>query len=365
MTWRLALPLWSKIVVWGAMVVACVEGAHGVPLKIAAGVLMALAAVGVHVTNRPLPDTAQAWVAAAACGLGIATVILAPNGVGEVPMFLAVARFPFGFDSRIGIAFTVAASLGVAGTIAWLSSSPAGALAGFGVPMLVQRSMDHRALVAERDRAQALLAELQAGREAEAQAAALQERSRIARDMHDVLAHSLAGLSLQLQAARTVAAQQGDVLGPLDKAADLARDGLAEARAAVGALRGPVGLGVEEIPALVERFPGAATVAVDGTPGELDGEAGHAVYRAVQEALTNAARYAPGAPVTVTLTWTPELLRVSVADTGRPRDREPVASLGSGLGLSGMAERLRPVHGAVRAGPGTDGGWRVEIEVRR
>src|SRR6185312_17164911 len=158
------------------------------------------------------------------------------------------------------------------------------------------------------------------------------------------LAHSLAGLSLQLQAARAVAAKEGasaDVLGPLDRAADLARDGVAEARAAVGTLRDPVGLGVTDLGALVDRHPGDAQLHVTGTPALVAPEAGHAVYRAVQEALTNAARYAPGSAVTVTQRWGPESLEVVVADSGPAPDREVVRGQGTGLGLAGMAERIQ------------------------
>jgi signal transduction histidine kinase len=228
------------------------------------------------------------------------------------------------------------------------------------------RAGEQQALIAERDRAQALLAEVQAGREAEAEAAALQERGRIAREMHDVLAHTLAGLSLQLQAVRAVAAREGvppEVLDPLDKAATLAQDGLAEARSAVGALRDPVGLGMDALPALVERHPGAATLEAVGRPSGLAPEAGHAVYRAVQEALTNAARYAPGSPVTVRLSWAPDGLTAQVADSGAAVGRNAPAAQGSGLGLAGMDERVRAVGGTVRAGPRDGGGWQVVVHV--
>jgi signal transduction histidine kinase len=361
--WRLPVPGWLRYVIWAAIIAATVGGTHSVPLKIASGILMVLAVAGLQLIDHLDGSAGRGWLVVAVCAAGVAATLLVPNGVGEVPAFIAVTRFPYGFDSRAGQAFTIVATVAVGGAVAWISSSYAGALAGLGVPMLVQRASDQRALVAERDRAQALLAELQAGREAETQAAALRERGRIARDMHDVLAHSLAGLSLQLQAARAVAAGHGDVLGPLDRAAELARDGLAEARAAVSALRDPVGLGLADVPTLVSRYPGAATLAVTGDAGTVAPEAGHAVYRAVQEALTNAARYAPGARVEVTLAWTAAALRVTVADTGRPRDREPVPSLGTGLGLAGMDERIRAAGGTLQAGPRPGGGWQVVVQV--
>jgi signal transduction histidine kinase len=362
--WRLPVPLWVRLLIWAVIATAAISGAHPLRLQVACGVLMALAAIGLQVIDGARTVAVRAGLVAGICAAGLAAALVAPKtGLGEVPAFVAVSRFPYGFDSRAGQAFTVLATAAVAATTGWISGSYVGALAGFGVPMLVQRAADQRALVAERDRAQALLAELQVGREAEAQAAALRERSRIARDMHDVLAHSLAGLSLHLQAARAVATQGGDVVAPLDRAAELARDGLGEARALVSALRDPDALGLDAMPALVERHPGAATLTVTGAPGTTPPDAGAAVYRAVQESLTNAARYAPGSPVHVRLAWEPTALRLTVSDTGRPPDREPVASLGSGLGLAGMDERIRAVGGAVRAGPLPDGGWQVAVRI--
>jgi signal transduction histidine kinase len=131
----------------------------------------------------------------------------------------------------------------------------------------------------------------------------------------------------------------------------------------VGALRDPAGLGLAELPALVARHPGAVTLETRGVPAEVTAAAGHAVYRAVQEALTNAARYAPGSPVRVELRWVEQGLRVSVTDSGPARDRSVVAGQGTGLGLAGMDERLRAVGASLRAGPRPDGGWEILIDV--
>ena len=92
------------------------------------------------------------------------------------------------FKGRAGIVVTGIVAIAFAVGIVWIANSAVGVLAGLGVPMLAQRRLDQEELQAERDRALALLAELEAARDAQAQAAALEERGRIAREMHDVLA---------------------------------------------------------------------------------------------------------------------------------------------------------------------------------
>ena len=357
-------PLWWRVPAWTAITVASVAQTHGTAERIATGVLMALAAVALQFVQADRPALRRAALLITTIA-GLAACFTAPQGLAEIFVVVAASRATSAFEGRALTWFVVLDTVAFALTVGAITHSYPGLLAGLGIPALVQRAVEHRDLVRERDRATALLAEVQRGRESEARAAALQERGRIAREMHDVLAHSLAGLSVQLQAVRAVAARERvgpAVLEPLDKAATLARDGLAEARTVVSTLRDPVGLGLAELPALVERHPGDAALTVEGTPGAVSGEAGHAVYRAVQEALTNAARYAPGTTVRVALSWLPSHLAVDVVDTGPGTDRTAVAGVGTGLGLAGMGERLTAVGGSVHAGP--DGaGWRVTLDV--
>jgi signal transduction histidine kinase len=294
-------------------------------------------------------------------------MLIATGGLGEIPVLVAAARLPFAFPPRTTRALSAVGAVGFGAAVAYASGSIAGLAAGVGVPLLVTRSEQRRELVTERDRARALLAELEATRAAEAQSLALRERARIARDMHDVLAHTLAGLSLQLQAARAAAQRSGagpELAEPLERAADLARDGLAEARSAVGALREPPEHGIGELPALVARFPGDVKLSLDGG-ADLSQHAANAVYRAVQEALTNATRYAPGSPVRVAVCDEAAELVATVEDEGPAPGHETLAGLGSGLGLAGMRERLAEVGGTVTAGPRPGSGWRVEIRVPR
>ncbi len=341
---------------------------------------MAAAEAGLLLGRHAAPPGALAGLALAVVA-GFAALLLASSGLGEVPILVAAARLPRVLPAprRVAVVLAVAVLFGVG--IAYVSGNVVGLLAGYGVWLLAQRTVQSAALEAERDRAVGLLAEVEASRDTQAEAAASGERARIAREMHDVLAHSLAGLSLQLQAVRAVAVREGvadAVTVPLERAADLAREGVAEARAAVGVLSGPAapdGRGIGDVEGLVARFPGSAGHTVTGAAQPLSGAAGHAVYRAVQESLTNAARYAPGARVAVALDWSATRLVATVSDEGAARTTslDPVrgaapgfgagaGTAATGSGLAGMAARLEQVGGRLTAGPAGDG-WLVRIVV--
>jgi signal transduction histidine kinase len=219
----------------------------------------------------------------------------------------------------------------------------------------------------QRDRADQLVLDLERSRQAEKAAAALAERARLSREMHDVLAHTLSGLVLHLEALALRARRDSSPLvDGLERSHALARDGLREARDAVRALRGGGFGGVSGLPALVEEHKRSTDVpcslVVEGSPRPLDAEAGMALYRGVQEALANARKHAVGAPVEVRLFWSDEeaALQVVTAATGVPH--EHLDRSGLGAGLQGLAERAALVGGDFRAGP-TEEGFRVELHV--
>lgn len=364
-------PSWWLTFAWLAMGVGTVWSVHrtqwGLDLtgtRVLAACLFVVAALAVHAVGERFSYGPPATGVLIATLAGLLTILVAPSGLGEVPVYVVASRIPYAFPGRSARWVVVIDTVATSAVIGYVSHSIAGCLAGIGIPFLAQRALDRRALIEQRDRAQALLAEVQAGREAETQAAALRERGRIAREMHDVLAHSLAGLSLQLQAARLVAQKEGAgpaVLEPLDRAAALARDGLAEARSAVGTLNDPTLRGVSEIPGLVHGHAGAS-LTVSGAERPLSPSAAHAIYRAIQESLTNAARYAPGSSVRVTLAWETTALNVVVEDDGPAAGHRPLTGQGSGMGLSGMQERLAAVGGSAQAGS-FGAGWRVQLAV--
>jgi signal transduction histidine kinase len=236
--------------------------------------------------------------------------------------------------------------------------------------VLALMALSMRQAAESEERAELLLAQLEDAREAEAEAAALAERTRIAQELHDVLAQSLSGLAIQVEAARRMARRDGVADGlqeVLERSGKLVKEGLSDARRAVGALRGDRVPSLDRLPELVERYRDDleldATLTVGGTRRELPSEVGLALYRGAQEALTNAARYARGSQTVVTLSYQPEATVLTVED--RRTDGGPAAApaaTGSGLGLTGMRERLAELGGTATAGP-TREGWTVRMEV--
>jgi signal transduction histidine kinase len=212
--------------------------------------------------------------------------------------------------------------------------------------------------------------ELEATREAHAQAAALRERARLAREMHDVLAHSLSALTVQLEGARLLARSRGadpEVTAAIERGHSLARTGLEEARRAIEALRGGEMPGPDRLGALADTFREQTSVdcsvALDGEPRELSSEARLALYRTAQEALTNVRRHARPAHVDVRLRYEADGSRLVVED--RRADGDDAATEGGrerglGYGLTGMRERAELLGGRLAAAP-TPTGFRVEL----
>ena len=228
--------------------------------------------------------------------------------------------------------------------------------------------------------------------EQERRLAAQDERTRIAREMHDIVAHSLSSIISQADgaryaaaSARTARAQQAqqteqtestpDIAEQtLELIADTARDSLTQMRSLLGLLRtdeatayAPVPT-LNDVPALVEQSRRAGLpvtfTGITGTMARtLPQGAELAAYRTVQEALTNALKHSPGAATTVTIHWGDEVLQLRV-------ENEPVSAVtaqhiarlvpGSGNGLRGMSERIALYHGTLTYGLQPDGGWLVE-----
>ncbi|MFD3921872.1 sensor histidine kinase [Streptomyces sp. NPDC058595] len=201
-----------------------------------------------------------------------------------------------------------------------------------------------------------LLAQERAARAAEAESAALAERARIAREIHDVLAHSLSAQLVHLEAARLQIEGGYDreqVLRRVVEARSMARQGLAETRQALSALRGQL-VPVEDY--LRELAVDGVRTEVVGEPRLLPTEASQAVRRVAQEALTNARKHAPGAGVSMRLEYARDEVTLEVRDEGTDApgvdtSGTELAASGSGYGLLGMRERAELLGGTLEAGP--------------
>ncbi|MFS1303777.1 sensor histidine kinase [Streptosporangium longisporum] len=196
--------------------------------------------------------------------------------------------------------------------------------------------------------------------EARAGEAVLADRARLAREVHDILAHSQSAQIVHLEGARLLLERGDDPAAALDRvnrAVRLARTGLEETRRALDALRGQELPLAERLERLAVEFRSATgapcAVSVTGDLGSLTAGARLAVARTAQEALTNVRRHAPGAAVSVALCRTGEWCELRVCDTGGAPDR-PAPSEG-GYGLVGMRERAELIGGSLAARPGAEG----------
>ncbi|MER7396144.1 histidine kinase, partial [Streptomyces sp. NPDC000151] len=197
-------------------------------------------------------------------------------------------------------------------------------------------------------------------RAAEAESAALAERGRIAREIHDVLAHSLSAQLVHLEAARLLIERSPDlegsrteVLERVTAARRMAREGLDGTREALSALRGEMGP-VEDFLRELAATEGARLDVV-GESRALSPEAGLTLRRVAQEAMTNVRKHAPGARVELRLEYAAGEVGLRVRDSGGRGAPGDLAASGSGYGLRGMRERAELLGGTLESGPGEEG----------
>ena len=243
---------------------------------------------------------------------------------------------------------------------------PAAFMAG---AWLAGRTVRNRTRLAAELHEAAVLAE--EAHEAEAVRAVASERRRIAREMHDVVAHSMSVMVVQAGGARRILRQDA---GRADAAGEqierTGREALAEMRRMLGFLRAgdddptEPQPGLDRLDALVARTRDAGlpvTVRVTGEPRRLSSGLDLTAYRIVQESLTNALKHASGAPTEVDVRWEARRLELEVRDTGQAHRgaAEPGNGDGGGHGLVGMQERVRLYGGELRAGRIENGGFAV------
>ncbi|MFC6883563.1 sensor histidine kinase [Actinomadura yumaensis] len=211
---------------------------------------------------------------------------------------------------------------------------------------------------------------LEREREAEAARAAAEERARIARDMHDVLAHAVSIMVVQAEAGPVVVhTDPAQAERAFDAIADAGRDAMAQLRRMLGILKEEQDHGVrapqptiDALPDLVEHVGRTGVrvgLAVEGVRRGLPPDADLAAYRIVQEALTNTVKHADARTARVLLRWTDHELEITVTDDGHGHEERDPGWRRGGDGLVGIRERAAACGGTAETGPLPDGGFRV------
>lgn len=319
--------------------------------------------------HRIPPRLVLVWltlgVVAAAALIGVSS-----SGTGYLFAFFLAGHIGYRLEARPALVLAGLCSL-LCGAVLFFRLGPGhealpwafGLLTGLPVVMGIVNRTQRQAVRAAIEVAEAA----ERAARAEARTAVLSERSRIARDVHDVLAHSLAGINMQLELADALM-DTGDldkVREAHDKAHGLVKDSLRQAQWTVHALREDALPLRETLSALLESSGHHDALTVHGTEREVPARVAQDLVRIAQEALTNAARHAPGGEVRAELTYTAETTVLRVRNG--PATREASAGVGSGMGLIGMRERVALLDGTLTAGPVTEGphrnGWHVEAVI--
>ncbi len=356
---------WLASILAGTVLTRPHPGLHGRgAIILLALIALVAAAVSTQPQHADVPASRRIAGLIGVTAAAAALAVMQPNGAwesGAVLVGLIAALWLERLTGALTLAFSVAVLMTV--SVVEHHGNLAISVLFTAVPwFLVMRLM--REIATQRN-------ELQASRAAEAQAAAAAERGRLAREMHDVLAHSLSALALQLESTRLLAASRGvdeDVTRAIDQAHQLAAGGLQEARRAIATARGDEQPGPDGIGVLADAFGEQAglpvAVRVLGEPRELPPDARLAMYRTAQEALTNVRRHATAERVEIELAYLPQSTVLVVADhagAGTPPPA-PIALTGTGYGLTGMRERAALLGGELSAEP-TDDGFRVELKL--
>src|SRR4051794_4644812 len=345
---------------------ATAPGSAGSRAVFIAGLAVAIAA-WIAWASRPLSEIATA-VVLALVGVGGAAVVAAGGrgavaalGFPLIAVAAAAERLPLRLAALVaGSAFAsllVGAIVTRSGfvLVAALIVPPSGFIAG----------LAPRQHIARVEQAELLLAEAQRAKEEQARAAAFDERMRVAREIHDVLAHSLAALSIRLDVVHALLADgnAAAALVQVEQSQQLAAQGIAETREAVAALRSDAAPLTVELARLVDAYSHdsglEASFSAEGEPRGLPADTELACRRITQESLTNARRHAPGALVTARLVYRPAEVRLLVRTVGAS-GLSGMSNDGGGYGIAGMRERAEMLHGRLTAGP-VSGGWEVEL----
>ncbi|MEV5716814.1 histidine kinase [Amycolatopsis mediterranei] len=315
------------------------------------GWLVRTVTVYLDTQHRALTGTAASGALVTAGGLLL--------GIAPTPPALALAGVG-AFTAAVELTPALATTLTAAGVLVTAVGTATinhqwVAFAGYsgGLVALTLAGFNRRQYKQRLVQAEQLLTQIRIAAAADTRAAALDERTRIARDIHDVLAHSLGAVAVQLDAADALL--EVDTNTPrarhhVQRARHLTLDGLTEARRAIGALRNdapPLG---DQLSALVADHH-AATLTIFGEPRPLPANAALTIYRTAQEGLSNARKHAPGQPVTLHVHYHHDNVAVTIVNpTSTTADGSTLGATGGSYGLPGLAERATLLGGTLIAG---------------
>jgi signal transduction histidine kinase len=354
----------SAVVVDTAIAVLCYGATVALPVKAAASAGWSLLALGA-LASLPLVWRRRHPIAVAAL-VGAGTVGLAVTGAQHsilLPYGQLVATYTFAALAPPiwRLAATVVTGVGVVVTVIWILDQGPASLATIGLTFVAAYAMG-TGVRARRDRI-AMLEERTRRLAEEQEVAAVRERERIAREIHDIVAHSVSLMVVQAEAGAVLAAESDRAAATFDTISATGREAILQLDRALGVLRdgGPARHplpGLADLPALVEQVRRAgldATLTEVGPPRPVPADLGATAHRLVQEALTNTLKHAGAARATVRLDWRDTSLGLDVTDDGRGP-----AATGTGHGLVGMRERVHAIGGELETGPGVNGiGFRV------
>jgi signal transduction histidine kinase len=342
---------------------------RGDPLPIAAYAAVAVVALSVMV-RRLRPRTAYAATVVAAAVLIAATGMPGPAVLAPVvvQVYTLASLLPLrAWTPWLGLVPLLVVALWLGRPAFGLSATQLYAVLGVGAAVLsVPAALGVVVRTArETDRRE---------RRQELHRFAYEERLRIAREVHDVVGHSLSVINMQAGVALHVLHKRPDRIEPsLEAIRQTSKDALEELRGTLAVFRDPDGgrgpraplPGLDRLDDLVAGVASAgrtAEVRTEGAPAPLPAAVDHAAYRIVQEALTNVVRHAGGAGAAVRIEYRPAEVVVEVTDDGPAR---PGAVPPEGNGIAGMRERARAVGGGLTAGPRPEGGFAVRAELPR
>jgi signal transduction histidine kinase len=378
-----AHPLAIDALVAAVLLAVCTVWLAQAGFGLRAGLIQA-ALIGVIAARRVWPTA----VFLAASAIGLAQWLLGFPLLGDVALLIAL--YTVAAHQSRARALLAAVVMEVGAVMAAARWEPAGTLlrslafltatvvAALFAGMTAASGSRYLAWMDERAR------RLEIERDQQATIAAAAERTRIARELHDIVSHSLSVVITLADAAALVSrADPGQGADAMAEVSEVGRHALSDMRAMLGVLRTdesqagqappPPQPGVGQLSALMERIRAtglAVSLSVDGAPFPLGAAAELTAYRIVQEALTNTLRHAAARHAWVTISYDEPEVRIRVADDGFtdqtvvPAVQPPPSAKPHGHGIEGMRERAALHRGALHAGPADDGGWLVEATLR-